>query len=255
MYKGEAFRIRPQEEILENLRAGAKAYGSFVRRLFLADGDALVMPTDRILEILTEAFQVFPHLERAAAYATVTDILAKSAHDLEALKRAGLDILYIGLESGSDEVLATMHKHQTQADYVQAVHKAQAAGLRTSVTLIFGLGGRAHSKDHIEASAQAISLSQPSYVAFLSLQVVPGAPLYQQIQKGDFVLLTDEEEMQEMRRFVELVDSPGTIFRSNHASNPVAIGGTFNQDREKMLDAIDRAMAQGAYRPESWRGL
>lgn len=254
MYKDDRFHMRKQEDILADIEE-AKQNLPYFRRVFLADGDALVMPTNRLLEIIHKSFQAFPQLERVSSYGTVRDILNKSDEELKSLAQAGLDLIYIGLESGSDQVLQTMHKDQTQDQYVQACKKLKKAGLRSSITLLLGLGQKSLSKDHIEESARAISRSNPDFVSFLSLQLSPGTPLYQMVQDGDFKLLSDEEEMMEMRRFVELTDSPGTVFRSNHASNPVAIAGTFNQDRDLMLAQIDRAVKYSAYRPEGWRGL
>lgn len=254
MYKAEPFVMRKQEDILSDLRETADLFPR-TRRIFLADGDALVMPTPRLLEILQTIRTLFPAFERATSYATVKDILLKSDQDLLALRKAGLSMAYIGLESGADEILRAMDKGQTQEEFVMAMEKVKKAGIRTSVTLIFGLGGREKSDLHIRESARAISRTQPDYLSFLSLQLSPRAPLYDQVKRGDFQLLTDEEEMGEMRSFIEQTDSPGTVFRSNHASNPVAIGGTFNEDRGKMLGAIDRAVKNQAYRPLSWRGL
>lgn len=254
MYKAEDFVMRKQEEILSDLQEGARLFPG-TRRIFLADGDALVMPTPRLLEIIYSSRALFPAFERASSYATVKDILQKTDEDLLALRKAGLTLVYIGLESGSDEILRAMDKDQTQEEFVEAMEKVKKAGMKSSVTLIFGLGGREKSDLHIRESARAISRTRPDYLSFLSLQLSPRAPLFDQVRKGDFILLSDEEEMGEMRRFIEQTDSPGTVFRSNHASNPVAIAGTLNEDREKMLEAINRAVEKKAYRPMSWRGL
>ena len=254
MYKEKNFFMRPQADILADIDAVGAAYPG-VRRVFLADGDALVMPTDRLLEIIERAHQNFPVLERLSAYATVDDILRKSDADLQALRAAGLSLLYIGLESGSDEILRRIDKHQTQDEYVEAVLKAKRNGLASSVTLIFGLGEQADSDLHIRESARAITRSKPAYVSFLSLHLSPGAPLYDDVKAGRFTLLSDEEILNEMQHFIEQVDSDGTVFRSNHASNPVPVAGTFNRDRADMLRQIDEARAAQWYRPRAWREL
>lgn len=266
MYKDKHFAIRPQAEILADIDEIAQGYPVAranaiprehpgVRRVFLADGDALVLPTSRLLEILEHLKIRFPQLERVTSYATVHDILRKSDAELRALRQAGLDMLYIGLESGSDRILKEIRKDQTQEDYLEACAKAKRAGLRLSVTLIFGLGETAHSDEHIDASAKAISLSKPDFVSFLTLHLSPGAPLYEAVRDGRFTLIDDDQILDEMRRFVSQVDSEGTVFRSNHASNPVPIAGTFNADRTAMLEQIDRARERHAYRPRFWRQL
>lgn len=254
MYKADDFTIRPTEDVLQDLDEMAVRFPQ-VNRIFLADGDALVLPTETLLEIMKRAYGNFPHLERISIYGTMKDILRKSDEELKELKDAGLDIVYIGLESGSDEVIQTMDKNQTQDEYVDASQKLKKAGLRASVTLLFGLGGYENSDLHIRESARAISRAKPEYVSFLSLQVHPSAPLYDMVAKGEFELIDDDQVMKEMRLFIEEVDSEGTVFRSNHASNPVSIKGTFNEDREEMLAQVDHAQSGKLYRPKNVRGL
>lgn len=254
MYKEKTFAIRPQADIFADIDEVACAYPG-VRRVFLADGDALVLPTPRLLEILGQLKQRFVALERVTSYATVRDILRKSDAELRALHEAGLGMLYIGLESGSDAILERIQKSQTQNEYVEACAKARRAGLRLSVTLIFGLGETAESDEHITESARAISRSHPDFVSFLTLHLSSGAPLYDAVRQGSFALLDDDQILDEMRRFVTLVDSEGTVFRSNHASNPVPIAGTFNADRDAMLAQIDHAQSTQCYRPRFWRQL
>lgn len=254
MYKKDAFFMRPQDDILADMAEVAEHWPD-MRRLFLADGDALVMPTNRLVEILVSAKRRFPHLERASAYATVRDVLRKTDEELCTLRAHGLTLLYLGLESGADEILERIDKRQTQDEYVEAVLKAKRNGIASSVTLIFGLGERDGSDRHIAESAKAISRSKPAYASFLSLHLQPGAPLYDDVKEGRFTLLSDEEILDEMQSFILQVDSEGTIFRSNHASNPVPIAGTFNHDRESMLAQIEEARRWKAYRPRAWREL
>jgi radical SAM superfamily enzyme YgiQ (UPF0313 family) len=254
MYKDDRFFMRDQADILRDLDEAAATL-PWIEKLFLADGDALVLSAARLIEIMEHAHAKLPKLRQISAYATVKDILHKSPEELRALRDAGLDLLYIGLESGSDEVLQAMGKDQTQDEFVQACHQAKAAGLRLSVTIILGIAERDKSEEHIRESARAISRAKPDYAACLSLYLEPSAPLYGEVQAGRFQMLSDDELMDEMRRFVEQVDSEGTVFRSNHPSNPHAIRGTFNEDREKMLAQIDRAICCENYRPQRFRGL
>lgn len=246
--------MRSQEDILADI-AEVATHWRDLRRLFLADGDALVMPTPRLVEILESANRHFPLLERVSAYSTVRDVLAKSDDELQQLRDRGLTLLYLGLESGADEILQRIDKKQTQKDYIEAVLKAKRNGIDSSVTLIFGLGEREYSDLHIKESAKAISLSKPAYVSFLSLHLSPGAPLYDDVREGRFTLLNDEEILDEMKRFIVQVDSEGTVFRSNHASNPVPVRGTFNRDRVDMLRQIEEARRWQAYRPRAWRDI
>lgn len=254
MYKKDSFFMRPQEDILADI-AEVATHWRDLRRLFLADGDALVMPTPRLVEILESAHRHFPLLERVSAYSTVRDVLAKSDDELQQLRNRGLTLLYLGLESGADEILQRIDKKQTQKDYIEAVLKAKHNGIDSSVTLIFGLGEREYSDLHIKETAKAISLSKPAYVSFLSLHLSPGAPLYDDVREGRFTLLNDEEILDEMKRFIVQVDSEGTVFRSNHASNPVPVRGTFNRDRADMLRQIEDARRWQAYRPRAWRDI
>lgn len=215
----------------------------------------MVLKTETLMEIMDFAFSRFQQLERVSIYGKVKDIIHKSEDDLLRLKEAGLDIVYIGLESGSDEIIQNMDKNQSQEEFVEAIQKLKKVGLRSSVTLIAGSGSVEQSSLHIKESAKAITLSKPDYVSFLSLQLPKGVPLFDDVEKGDFTLLNDEETLAEIRSFIEQVDSEGTVFRSNHASNPVAIRGTFNRDREAILKQIDEAVEHEAYRPKGYRGF
>ncbi|MDY3051734.1 MAG: radical SAM protein [Ndongobacter sp.] len=254
MYRDKNFRMRPQEDIISDLRECAEQV-PFIEKLFLADGDALVMPTARLLEIIYVARELFPYLRQITCYATAQDILRKSDEELCHLRKAGLDMLYVGLESGSNAILQSVHKNLTKEQFVEAGIKAKRAGLKLSVTLILGLGQKKMSEEHVRESAEAISLVKPEYVAFLSLQLDPAAPLYEEVRSGKFVILDDVECLSEMRAFLEQVDSEGTVFRSNHASNAVAVGGVLNREREAMIRVIDRAIESGRFRPRGLRGL
>lgn len=254
MYREKQFRMRPQEEILADLAECAEQL-PWIEKLFLADGDALVMPTPRLLEIIRFSKARFPALRQITCYATARDVLRKTEEELISLREAGLDMLYIGLESGDDEVLRRMKKDLTREEFVAACKKAHAAGLKLSVTMILGLAERAGSERHAELTALAITEAKPEYAAFLSLQIEPDAPLYEDVRAGRFHLLTDEEAMAEMAHFLRHVDSEGTVFRSNHASNAVAVGGTLNRDREKMIRTIEEASRRGLFRPREMRGL
>ncbi len=243
------------EEVAEDLRSAKQYYGSYVQRIFLADGDALVVKTEDLLSILKVIRQLFPRLERVSAYGAPLDVLAKTPEELKLLKEAGLDMIYIGAESGDDEILQDVKKQATAEQIREACLKLKAAGIKVSVTLISGLGGRDRLEQHAVASGRLISAVKPEYVSILTLMLEPGTPLYEQHKAGKFELLTADEVAREMVLFLENTDSQGSIFRSNHASNYVPLGGTLNQDTPKLLAQLHQVMEQRAYKPEGFRGL
>ena len=255
MYKEKKFRVRRLEEVAEDLRSAKQYYGSYVQRIFLADGDALVVKTEDLLSILKVIRQLFPRLERVSAYGAPLDVLAKTPEELKLLKEAGLDMIYIGAESGDDEILRDVKKQATAEQIREACLKLKAAGIKVSVTLISGLGGRDRLEQHAVASGRLISAVKPEYVSILTLMLEPGTPLYEQHKAGKFELLTADEVAREMVLFLENADSQGSIFRSNHASNYVPLGGTLNQDTPKLLAQLHQVMEQRAYKPEGFRGL
>lgn len=255
MYKAKKFRIRPLDEVVRDLEECALLYGSQVRRIFLADGDAMIVRTADLLYILEKAFALFPRLERVSVYAAPKDVLAKTEEELKALRQAGLTIAYIGLESGDDVILENVRKGATAAQITEAGLKLKEAGIAVSITAISGLGSEERMTQHAIHTAEVISAIKPEYASLLTLMVHPAAPLWHDIQSGTFKLLTPEQIMAETRLFLEHIDSEGTVFRSNHASNYVALAGTFNRDIPLMIRRIDTAMAAGSFKPESWRRL
>lgn len=255
MYRGKQFRVRAMEEIKADIAEGARLYGRYVERVFLADGDALAMTTNQMVEILSFIRQRLPHAKHISSYATAQDLLAKSPQELEAIREAGLDLLYIGAESGDDQVLHSMAKGVTAQQLAEAGVNAHGAGFRTSVTLISGLGSRERLAQHATESARLISVMKPEFLGFLTLMVEEAAPLTKLVRQGKFQLLEPDEVMEEMELFLQEVDSEGTVFRANHASNYVNLRGTLNQDRERLLDQIRHARSSTSYKPEYFRGL
>lgn len=254
MYRDDVFRIRKLEEIIADIQECGERY-PFVEKLFLADGDALVMKTSDLQAIMQEAKKQFKKLRQITCYATVRDILNKSLEELELLRNEGLSMCYIGLESGADSILREVHKNNTADEFVRAVNKLHEVGIKSSVTIISGLGQRAKSREHAIETAKVISACRPEYAAFLNLRIKEGTPLETQVLSGGYELLGDEELLEEMKLFLQNVDSPGTVFRSNHASNPLAIAGTLNKDRDKMIQEIDEAIRNQDFIPKFWREL
>lgn len=256
MYKDKKFRIRELDEVVEDLLMAKRYYTFGVRRLFLADGDALVVKTEDLLYIINKAYELFPDtLERVTVYGAPKDVLLKTDEELKALKDAGLYMVYLGAESGDDEVLKEVKKGVTSSEIIAAVKKLKKAGILTSVTLISGLGGRRRRVEHAINSAKLVTECKPDYVGFLTLMVEDGTEMLEKLRRGEMELLKPDEVLDELKMFIENVDSEGTVFRSNHASNYLALGGTFNKDNEKLLEIINRSIESRNFKPESWRGL
>ena len=258
MYKDKKFHIRQLEDILADLRE-CRAYYSRVRRIFLADGDALCLSNAKLLAILNAIRDLFPECERVGIYGRATDILRKTSEELKALKEAGIGIVYVGAESGDPEVLARMCKNATREQLIEGVRRAEDAGIAASVTFISGLGGRERWKEHAVASATMISEMRPSYASWLTLMLDPAAPVTKDIAEGKFELLKPLEvldEMEVMLEHVELPEGVTCVFRSNHASNYLSLKGDLPADRDNMLAVVRQAKENSdMLRPEYWRAL
>lgn len=253
MYREKKFRVRTREEIMGDLDECRDYYGDRVRRVFFADGDALVVKTKMLLELLYYVHKNFPHVERISSYGTAKDVLKKSEEDLKALAAAGLELIYIGAESGDDRVLEHIKKDVTAADIIAAGQKLKRCGLKTSVTLISGLGGRRGIRDHAIKSARLITGMNPEYASFLTLRLYEGTQMNEEVKRGEMELITPDEIVEEMELFLSHVDSPGTVFRTNHASNYVVLAGTLNEDTPRMLTELELVKEKQRYRLEEWR--
>ena len=217
--------------------------------------DALIVKTADLLYILGKCKEYFPEVERISVYGAPKDIIHKTPEELKQLKDAGLDMVYMGLESGDDQVLKEVKKGVAAAEMIEAGQKVRAAGMILSMTIISGLGGKKLMKEHALNSAKVISAIKPEYVGFLTLLIEPGTPMYEQYRAGELDLLTPEEALDETQLFIENVDAEGTVFRANHASNYVPLAGTLNAEKSKILAQIQRSKEQSSYRPETFRGL
>lgn len=256
MYKAKKFSMRPIDEILEDLRQAAASYGKNVRRVFLADGDALIRKTDELILILDEISRLFPNKERVTSYASPASLLIKSSQELRSLKEHGLEMVYLGLESGADSVLKLVNKGYTAEQITEAGYKAREAGMALSVTAVSGLGSHELSGEHAVMTAKAFSRMKPEYIGLLTLEIMPGTPMYDWVKDGSFKLLDPIEVLEETRLMVENIDSEGSIFRANHASNYLPLKGTFNRDRDTILKQIELAIdGQIKLRPEWSRSL
>jgi radical SAM superfamily enzyme YgiQ (UPF0313 family) len=255
MYKEKKFRIRDLKDIMEDLEQAKLTYG-IIKKVFLADGDALVLETNKLKLILTKIMELFPQCERVGVYATSSDILRKSVSELKELKDHGLGIVYLGAESGSNEILKSINKGITMSDMIMAGGKIKESGIKLSITLISGIGGKEKISEHAIESAKLISDIDPDYVGLLTLMLERGTPIYEDVQKGIFHMLTPEEIMYETSKFLENVEVTNCIFRSNHASNYMALSGTLPQDKEQLLMDIAHALkGKHRFKQEEYRRL
>lgn len=241
MYKEKSFRIRKMEEIQHDFDLARRAYRR-VERIFLADGDALMCQTSHMAEILRYIREVFPECERVTCYGSPASILVKRQEDLDLLHTLGLDMIYMGLESGSDEVLRRVNKGETAEEIVRAGQMVRKAGMKLSVTCIAGLGSLELSEEHAVKTAKALSRMQPEYIGLLTLLFELPTPLMQDWQAGRFYLMNPVEIAQETLVLLEHIDCEGSVFRANHASNYVNLAGTLNQDRQAMCQKLRAAL-------------
>lgn len=255
MYKRKSFRVRPLADVIADLEEISQNHRLEVDRIFLADGDALVVKTQDIITILDKAYALFPRLDRITMYGAAQDVLLKSHEELVSLREHGLEMVYIGAESGSDEILQDVKKGVTSAEIIEACLRLKATGLKVSMTLITGLGGRPKTREHAVMSAKLVAATKPDYLGLLTLHLEAGTPLAQDYLEGRFEILSPLEYLQEQKLFLESVDSEGTVLRSNHVSNYVALAGVLNRDRQKMIDQLQHALESGKIRPERYRRL
>ena len=254
MYKDKSFRIKSWEEIKEDLDEARETY-RYIKRIFLADGDALVLPAKKLIQILDYIKEIFPECERVGIYAAPKDILLKSEEDLKALKESGLGIVYIGIESGDDQILKDIEKGVSSSEIISSGQKLKAAQIPISITLISGIGGKEKTKEHAIQSARVVNRINPEYVSFLTLMLEEGTPLYEDWQNDKFSLLSPKEALEEIRLFIENTDLKGSIFRANHASNYISLGGILNEEKDELLKNIDEALSEDFFKPEHLRGL
>ncbi len=241
MYRGVQFQVLTEEEIAGQIEAAVAQGRNSVRRVFLADGDALVLSTPRLLKILDVLYKTFPKLQRVAAYAAPKDILHKSHEELVELREAGLKLLYYGMETGDDLTLKAVKKGVNGKEAVEAGHKVVEAGIKLSLMIILGLAGQPGSKRHAAETAKAINAIKPTMLSALCLMLYRGSELLDQFERGEFEPLAPQGLMEELHLILSKVDLPANhpcIFRSNHVSNYVRLAGTLPKDKERLLGEI-----------------
>lgn len=254
MYKDDTFHLRD----LEELKVEVKEYleeRPFYKRVFIADGDALCLSNDKLIDLCDFLAKNMENLERITAYATASDILRKTDEELRELREHGIEMVYVGYESGSDEILKDVNKNSTAEEYILATKKAKAAGIKVSATIIAGLGGMDKMELNAVETAKVVTEANPDYISYLTLDLFPDTPLYERYKSGEFKRLSPLDILQEIKIFLEHVDSEGTVFRSNHASNYISLAGNLNEDTKRMIEEIDKALREENYKPEYLRGF
>jgi len=254
-YAGERFRIKTDEIIMQDI-AFAAAYCRRQRRVFLCDGDALVVPQQRLLRILDAITVQLPWVTRVGAYANAKNLKLKSAEELQELRRHGLGIVYMGLETGDDDTLKRINKGADSREMIAMGRKAREAGFKLSITVILGIAGRERSQIHAAETGRVLSAIDPDYVGALSLMLIPGTPLYQDWRSGAFTLIEPAEMLAELRTMIAETRLSQGLFHANHASNYLPIRARLPRDRQATLALIDRALAGDvSLKPEFMRAL
>jgi len=256
MYREKQFRVRDLSETLTDLRTAARVTDRRIDKIFVADGDALVLDMDHWRSILDCARSELPRLTRVSCYAMAENILNKSAEELRELRERGLSLLYIGPESGDDKTLKRIAKGSTFADHVAAASKAHAAGMRISVIALLGIGGTERTHEHAQGTAQLVTEMNPEYFSALTTSVVPNTPLVKLRDKGFWQLPNVTRMLEELRTIVDQARPDNALFRTNHASNYLPLAGSLPRDRQRIVAAIDAALAgKIPLRPDWARGL
>lgn len=251
MFKEKRFRIRKVEEVLEDLQDARDRY-QYVEKIFLADGDALVCKMKDLERILNFIQQNFKECKQVTLYGSPRSILMKKQYELKKLKELGISMIYMGLESGNDEVLAYMKKGVTSQEMIEAANKVKNANIRLSVTAISGLGGRRLWREHAKDTGLVLSQMKPDYVGLLTLMIEEDLPLYDKIRDGEFEILNPYDILIETKEMLKYMDCPDCIFRSNHASNYVNLRGTLNDDKEAMIQTLDEAIKGNIHLKSEW---
>ena len=235
------FYVTKETEVFADIERAAPLAGH-VRRIFLADGDAMVLSTRRLLAILEKIKQHFPDINRISSYCLPRNVKNKSLGELQDLHAAGLGLAYIGAESGDDQLLQLIQKGETFASTVDALQKLQHAGIKTSVMILNGLGGDLYSQQHALNSARLVNASQPTYLATLVVSFPLGKDRFLKHFPAGFRLLDQSGLFREMQQFIEHTELKSTIFRSDHASNYLVLKGVLGRDKQRLLDTLRLAI-------------
>ncbi|CAN2040562.1 Radical SAM protein [Candidatus Magnetomoraceae bacterium gMMP-15] len=254
-YKGERFKIKTDDIIMEDI-AFAAQYCKKQRRVFICDGDALIIPQKRLLNILIQIEKNLPWVRRVGVYANAKSIKIKSLDELKQLKEHGLGIAYMGLESGDDNTLKKIGKYGNAASIIEQGLKVRQAEIKLSITVLLGLAGPERSQIHAEKTGQALSAIDPNYVGALSLMLIPGTPMYNDWETGKFTLIESNDMLRELKIIIANTHLSQGLFHANHASNYLPIKARLPKDQESTIKLIDQALAGNIpLKPEFLRAL
>jgi len=253
-YKGERFKIKSDDIIMADIAFAAKNCKR-QNRLFICDGDALIIPQKRLMAILVEIERQLPWVDRVGVYANAKGIRMKTVEEMKELRAHGLKIAYMGLETGDDETLKSIRKGATAEAMIEMGKKIRSAGIALSITVLLGIAGKERSLIHAEATGRVLSAINPEYVGALSLMLIPGTALHDDLKAGRFEMIGSKEMLAELRAMIAHTNMDG-LFRSNHASNYLPIRAKLPEEKKQTLDLIDAALAgKIALRPEFLRAL
>lgn len=254
-YKDKRFRIKDDRTILSDILFASK-YMRRQDRVFLMDGDALIIPQKRLMWILKNIQNHLPWVKRVGAYANAKSIRMKSLEELIELRKNGLGILYLGVETGDEEGLKKIHKGTSAQNLIDMGKKVKEAGIKLSVTVLLGIAGRERSLRHAKATGELLSAMDPNYVGALTVMLIPGTPLYEEFESGGFQLLSERELLEELREMILHTNLSRGLFFSNHASNYLPIKARLPKGKQEALDLIDSALrGEIALKPEWMRAL
>lgn len=254
-YKDKRFTIKDDQTIMADIRFASKYMGN-QHRLFLMDGDGLIIPQRKLVWILEMIKEHLPWVRRVGAYANAKSVKMKSDEDLLELKEKGLGILYLGVESGDNQTLRKVCKGTTAENLIKQGQRIKAAGIKLSVTVLLGIAGRANSLKHARATGRLLSAMDPNYIGALTVMILPNTPLDDDCRAGRFELPDTRELLLELREMLKHTHLSGGLFMSNHASNYLPVKARLPKDREKTLALIDAALrGEIDLKPEWMRGL
>lgn len=257
MYTSKTFKPKKEEDVLKEIQDVSKILPD-IKKIFLADGNPMALSTKRLLTILTAINEVYPKNRRVSTYALPRDILSKSTEELVELREAGLKMVYVGIESGDDDVLKMVNKNETYNSTVEGLLKAKEVGIKLSVIILEGLGGLAYSEQHAINSARILNRIQPELASLLVLSFPFGIEKYKERFIGKYIPMTISDLLKEMRIFISHIELENTIFRSNHASNYIVLSGILSRDKSYFLEQLHFAINNpkiAGLRAEWQRGL
>lgn len=256
-YKDKPFKIKPLEKILDEIEFASREYPE-IRKIFLADGDALFMPQNDLIKIFDAILEKFANVRRISLYASNKSAQLKSVEELKELKKRKMSLVYIGFETGDAEVYKMIRKYGSPEDNIISVNKFKEAGIKSNVTVILGLGGKKYSREHALNTAKVLNASKPEQIAALTLMVAKNTAMFDMIKDGSFEPLDDFESLEELKTIIENMDDFPCLFFSNHASNYVPVEARFPKDKKdiiKLLEHILKRKNKDDLKPDFLRGL